>query len=524
MPVRIAAPDGSVIEFPDGTDDATITDVMRKAYGGPQNAPAPKPAVPTVPENASAPNALGASNVGILQGLTANFGDEIMGGLMTPIEAGIGAFTGADAGKGFGQRIGDAYDRALTKERGYQQSARAAHPYAALAGDVAGSIATGGTMAKGGATLLNVANPTMGNMIGRAAAEGALYGGAYGAGEGQGAEDRLRKAAIGAGVGGASGAALGAIAGRSANKAARSTIPTADDLKAQAQAAYRAADQAGLQIAPESFEGAVKNIAADAQRAGIDRDIHPKATAALRRLQEASGTSPTLQDAETLRRVLKGAAASVEPDERRISGRIIEGLDSYISSLKPSDVVSGDPQAAVSALGEARDFWGRYRKSDMIERALEGAKLNAAGSGSGGNVDNATRQALKSILKSQKLSRGFTEAEREALTKAIKGTPTQNALRLVGKLSPQGGGLMAALGLGATAANPMMAAAPAAGMVAKRFADQQTTRNVASLLDIIRSGGNLPQAQALSGPQRALLEAVLQQSATTAPATALYRR
>lgn len=37
MPIEIEAPDGSVVEFPDGTDDATIERAMRQAYGGPKN-------------------------------------------------------------------------------------------------------------------------------------------------------------------------------------------------------------------------------------------------------------------------------------------------------------------------------------------------------------------------------------------------------------------------------------------------------------------------------------------------------
>lgn len=35
MPIEIQAPDGTLIRFPDGTDDATITNVMRQNFGGP---------------------------------------------------------------------------------------------------------------------------------------------------------------------------------------------------------------------------------------------------------------------------------------------------------------------------------------------------------------------------------------------------------------------------------------------------------------------------------------------------------
>ena len=41
MPVQIKAPDGAIVQFPDGTDDATITRVMGENY--PAAAAAPQP-------------------------------------------------------------------------------------------------------------------------------------------------------------------------------------------------------------------------------------------------------------------------------------------------------------------------------------------------------------------------------------------------------------------------------------------------------------------------------------------------
>jgi len=36
MPIQIEAPDGSVVEFPDGTPDTVIENAMRQEYGGVQ--------------------------------------------------------------------------------------------------------------------------------------------------------------------------------------------------------------------------------------------------------------------------------------------------------------------------------------------------------------------------------------------------------------------------------------------------------------------------------------------------------
>lgn len=40
-PIEVEGPDGSVVEFPEGTDDATISRVMAETYGGPNGAAAP---------------------------------------------------------------------------------------------------------------------------------------------------------------------------------------------------------------------------------------------------------------------------------------------------------------------------------------------------------------------------------------------------------------------------------------------------------------------------------------------------
>lgn len=531
MPIRVGAPDGSVIEFPDGMDDAAIAGVMRKNFGGPEPEATPAPS-PTRPPAAYQPNTLDAMTAGAAAGLTGNFFDEIASGAMTPIELGIGAWTGADDGKGLYDRVGDAYSRALEKNRSYEASAREAHPLASLTGDVLGSMATGGTLAKGGATLLNVAKPTLPNMAGRAAAEGALYGGVYGAGSGEGAEDRVKQAGRGAAVGGLIGGGLGAVAGRQAEKAISRSLPTADDLKAAGRAAYQASEDAGVAIRPE----AIKRLQQDVQASLTDFAYHPKmqpmASVAVDEIGRlvGQGAPVTLKGMDTLRQMAAKANNPMNRSEAEAGRRIMDEIDKLIEGLgrpTPSgttavalpsqkaaaqpDVLMGDADAGVSALREARGYWRQARKSETIEDAVTRAERRAASTGSGGNIDNATRQNIRAILDSPKKARGFTDAEKAAMERAVRGTLPQNVARLVGKLSPEGNGLMAALNVGAAAVNPMMLGGTAAGFAAKRFADAATPRNVQSILDIIRSGGQPPSTQSLSGPTRSLLEALIQQ-------------
>lgn len=531
---RITGPDGGTYEVtaPDGASEQDVLAYVQRNAGmvkaeAPEMKPStPPPISPRQAEDESmakyedyknSPEAtlqsapkwirvplqtLRDSVTGIGQGATANFADEIQGVLGTPLEM----------IKNGTLDVGGSYDKALEKARANQKVAETRSPIANTVGQVAGGMAAGGKAQQSGLTFLNAAKPTMTSMAIRGGLEGAGYGGLYGFGKGEGTEDRVNQAVTGAGLGAATGGVLGGISGKMAQRAADATVPTTQQLKSAANQAYSAADQAGLEIAPKAFSDAVDDIAILMQKEGMDKTIHPKALAALQRLTEAQGGTPRLSDIDTLRRVVKSAAASNDASERRLANMMVNKLDDFVNNLKPSDVVAGDAVKATSALNKARDLWSRSRKSEIIEEAVTKAQNRAASTGSGGNADNAIRQNIRAILDSPKKSRGFSQDERDLMLKVVRGGPVQNLMRLVGKLSPSGNGLMAALSIGATAHNPLLAVAPAAGMVSKSMADQATGKTVDTLLRTVRSGGSLPVPQMLPAQQRALLQATIANS------------
>lgn len=175
-------------------DAAQIAETINRQFA-PAAVPQPQIAQPS------------AMNTGLLQGMTLGFGDELMAGALSPIEAIKGAVTGEDADKGFGQRMSDAYGRALDRERGVLHKAEAEHPIATTAGNLAGGLMLGGKAQEAGLTLLKGA-PS----IWRGAAEGAGYGALQGFGSGEGGFDqRALGAAQGGAFGGGVGAGVGAV-------------------------------------------------------------------------------------------------------------------------------------------------------------------------------------------------------------------------------------------------------------------------------------------------------------------------
>lgn len=301
----------------------------------------------------------------------------------------------------------------------------------------------------------------------------------------------------------ASGPLANAVTGRMGLPTAQQPaqkIPTTDELKKYANQAYKAADDAGVVINKQSFAARVGDISKRIADEGIDETLHPRATAALKRLQAAADDTAaplSLQDAEILRRVVKNASSSLQADERRIARIMTEQLDDYVRNLEPSDVIAGNASAASAALRDARGLWSRMSKGEVVEELIENAGTRAS-QFSGSGYENALRTEFRKLVMNPKRFRMFTVPEQKALKRVAEGGPLENFLRMVGKAAPTGV-VSSALGTGAGYAvgGPIGAAAvPAAGFAARQGATALTMRNAALASELMRQGARPPLMQA----------------------------
>lgn len=368
------------------------------------------------------------------------------------------------------------YDQALKEVRGDDQAVADAHPVASVAGSVTGAL---GLPMAGARTMAG------------AAGQSALMAGAYGFGSGEGGlENRAENALVSGLVGAALGAAGHKVADTVITRAARKAIPDEQAVRAAGNAAYDAAEQAGVVFTPRAAETLRGNVTARLADMGYDPALQPGAAAVVRRLEELQGQNVTLKGLDTLRKVANNGYVPGNASNNRAISLIIDEIDNLVSNPAADDILAGNAQAGADALATARDMWSRQAKADRVSGAVSAAELRAGSTGSGGNVDNATRQNLRRILEKP---RGFSQAEQDALRTAVMGSRTQNALRLAGKLSPSGNGLMAALGIGGTMVNPAIGALSLGGMAAKTAADAMTQKNVQRLAETLLSGGQTAQ-------------------------------
>lgn len=172
-----------------------------------------------------------------------------------------------------------------------------------------------------------------------------------------------------------------------------------------------------------------------------------------------------------------------KPQLKFIRDNVKSSLETKAAQV--ASVLGGD---AGDLLSRANLQSRRYYKIKAFDEAMDKAKRNVASTGSGGNVVNTYKQAVKTILNNPKSRMQFDEDELIMMERFVTGSMGDNMLRLVSKLSPTGNGLMAALNVGAAAANPAMLGVTAAGMTAKGIVDRKTLDAVDKIKDTIISG------------------------------------
>jgi len=395
--------------------------------------------------------AMGAAR-GAFQGLSMGLGDEIVAG-------GVAA---ARRLSGDERPISEIYQQELERERERIGEFRETSPAAAITSEIAGGIALPFGAARS---------------IRQGAALGGATGAGYGFGSGEGGiENRLTGAVtggvLGALLGGGATAAAGGITRQfeayMTNRAARAAAEGAagiQQLRDEANAAYEAARNAGVQIDPQEYQDLIQRITSDIA-GGAGRPIRPaltpKSADVLSAMEDFAGRAVGIDDLDYLRQLAQTPAGMVtDKAEQRAASLIISGIDDFIGNLTPAQVVSNPNAArgAAEALQEARDLWGRMRRTEQIENIIRIAREG----GYAGGFESGLKTQIGRIIRNPRLRRGFSDAEIALLQDIQQGTPLGRILAGIsylgfspsgGRTPIQGGGLLTGAITGATMGGP----------------------------------------------------------------------
>lgn len=405
-----------------------------------------------------------------LQGATFGFGDEIVGGMAGGMAAAGNVMSGQPA------NLGGEMQRFTEQERQRIGQFRQEAPVTAIGSEIAGAVASG------------VAAPAVGvvqrlSPVARAAVTGGASGALYGAGTGEGGIVPRAQNAVEIGIpsalfggalqgtiqiGGRYAPRLGAMFKRSAER------PSIETLRQTKNAAYEAVDQSGLRFDPVQMDGLLAAARSAADDVNYVPDVDRNTFAAIRMIENNAGKERTIGQLDKLRQGLWARFNASKGSEPGILG-MVDAVDDMIANHPATD----------DLMTLAREANSRFKKAELLDLAMNRAELQTAGTGSGGNILNKYKQAITSILTNPNKSKWFNDAEKAQMEALVRGDATENLMRQLGKLSPNGNGLMQALNLGAVAMNPAMLAVTAAATGAKAIADRSGQRAVQGLLNTV---------------------------------------
>lgn len=282
-----------------------------------------------------------------------------------------------------------------------------------------------------------------------------------------------------------------------ANKALKESAPDVDTLKTNARAIYKQVDDLGVTIKQKPLARLSNRIAEKIKTEGFNSRIHPKVSAALDEVAELTQDAMTVSEIDTMRKVARAAAKSIDPDEARLGSMMVEKIDDFLNTV-PKGAIRGDQGNTVGPLlKEARGLWGRAKKTELLEDAFDRAQNQASG------FENGLRTQFRSILNNKKKLKGFSAEEVRAMQQVVRGGKAENIAKALGKFGFTEGQatsmLLGSLGVaggvavgGATGG----VAIPLLGQAAKKVAANLTAKNASLAKALTQSGGNARQITA----------------------------
>ena len=282
------------------------------------------------------------------------------------------------------------------------------------------------------------------------------------------------------------------------------SAPDVDKIKGASRAIFKELDNSGVSVKQSALKRLDDNLSAIAKKEGIDIRVTPEAAGAIDAVKEsiAKGDSIPTSEMDTLRTIAKNSIVATDANKMRVGSAVVDEIDSFLDDIKSIDIEKG-AQVSARDVGKkynaARKLWGRAKRSEMLQDAIEMGSSRKAG------VEKGIRNELNNLLNRKKSRKFLSPEDIKAIRKVTDGDFKQNFASLVGGMglkldnSPSifssiiGGGGVGAVastipGL-AGAAAPIAIGAITVGTVAKEVA-KSITKNRANFLKTITSAGN----------------------------------
>jgi len=323
---------------------------------------------------------------------------------------------------------------------------------------------------------------------------------------------------VGARLSGGSGARSGRLAAareilkepteKEIKEAVKLAAPTPQQLREASAKIYDSVKELGVQIKPESYDTFLNGLRKRALDSGLDapsagRSLTPESQTVFSRLEGISGDDLiTVDGLERARRSAQNSASVASRAgnnaDASINNLIVDEIDDYLQKIDVQDFTNTSKNIG-GELGAARKLWGKARKSELLNEAVEKANDQASG------IENGIRIQFRQIINNKKKSRFFDKEELEAMKSVVQGSASANTFKRIGKLGFGSGQQtnvlsgLAGAGVGSTSLSAMFGSVgagiglvilPTAGTISKKLAENLTKKGAAMANQIVRAGSD----------------------------------
>src|SRR3990167_3465946 len=264
-------------------------------------------------------------------------------------------------------------------------------------------------------------------------------------------------------------------------------VPSTSRLKEMSRANIAKAQEYGLTVSADAFDGFVDSLKAKMGKEGYREFRYPEATKELKYMESKTKRPQTLDDLDDFMQGLTDNLTSNIPKERRMAGIMKSALYDFMDTVPEGSVLSKNPAGALEAFRAHKDLWKRFRKSELIDRTMQKA-MDSRSTYTQAGLQTAIQNQFKSLVKNDKKMKQFSADEQLALRRVAQGDLPANVMRYLGGLAPRG--IVAGMGdviLGsATGLGPVPFMLMGEG--ARFGALKMTERNVRLASEMVRKG------------------------------------
>tara|TARA_R110000868_G_scaffold162002_2_gene392981 strand:+ start:853 stop:2382 length:1530 start_codon:yes stop_codon:yes gene_type:complete len=462
--IVVTAPDGSAVNFPDGTSHSTINDVMMKQF-----APEAENSISGSAKSLGVGLAEGTIGLAGFPADAADFAtrgfDYLAGTKSNESVAPFAEKYGAGGLKKMVEGYTGEFRNPQTVTEKYLQTVGSF--WAAAIGGPAGLASRVATRA----VIPGLASEAAGQLT-----------------EGTAAEPYARVA------GALGGAVAGGRVAQAINKPKIAAVPAGDELNALTKTAYGAPELKSTTINPTIIEKIADRAAA------IPRGQYMEAPTVYKTLDmmkaPMNGPAHSVMDVKNV--ISRLGEISTAPTVTRTEQAAAAMARGYIERVLPhlgklpGAIISGDVKTAASALRTATKTSAVEFRNKKVADVLEQARNTAGATHSGANLENEIYKQVRSLLNPKTIKKnlaGWTPDEIAALRAVLPGVGA-SALRRGSKLLGGGGGLGQMVSGGAGGAMfgwPGMAALPALGMGANRLGSTLAESRLNKVGELLRS-------------------------------------